>query len=192
MGESLKSPPKHVDSFREDATLKIKDIKMALKASRGGREYDKFVADGSGDTAMRVSTTSSSTTSTVVETGAGGSSSGTGTATEVTETIILVATDVLGKSRIGIQIFNTGASATTQNAIYKVYASLRLSPGAVGGTNWTQIGDDIQVAQATNAYKAIATTPIRWIAITGEAVGADFLGDGVDLATTTNIYLMAD
>ena len=35
---------------------------MALKDSRGGREYDKFVADASGDTAMRVSTTSSTTT----------------------------------------------------------------------------------------------------------------------------------
>ena len=30
---------------------------MALKGSRGGREYDKFVADGSGDTSLRVTTT---------------------------------------------------------------------------------------------------------------------------------------
>ena len=37
---------------------------MALKDSRGGREYDKFVADGSGDASIRVTSTSSVTTST--------------------------------------------------------------------------------------------------------------------------------
>jgi len=34
---------------------------MALKASRGGREYDKFVADSGGDTALRTTSTSSVT-----------------------------------------------------------------------------------------------------------------------------------
>ena len=167
---------------------------MALRGSRGGREYDKFVADGSGDTAMRVSTTSSSTTSATAGTGSttAGAASGTGVATATSETAILAATDVEGKSRIGIQIFNTGDTATTQNAIYKVYGSLVTTPGTAGGSNWTQIGDDIQVARATNAYKAIATTPIKNISITGESKGADFADGGTPAATTTNIYLMAD
>ena len=167
---------------------------MALKDSRGGREYDKFVADGSGDASIRVTTTSAVTTSATAGTGSttAGAASGTGVATGTSETEILAATDVEGKSRIGIQIFNTGSTATTQNAIYKVYGSLVTTPGTAGGTNWTQIGDDIQVTNASNAYKAISTTPIKNISITGEAVGADFLGDGVDVATTTNIYLMAD
>ena len=167
---------------------------MALKSSRGGREYDKFVADGSGDTAMRVSTTSSSTTSATAGTGSAtaGAASGTGVATATSETEILASTDVEGKSRIGIQIFNTGDTATTQNAIYKVYGSLVTTPGTAAGTNWTQIGDDIQVARATNAYKAIATTPIKNISITGESKGADFADGGTPIATTTNIYLMAD
>jgi len=167
---------------------------MALNDSRGAREYDKFVADGSGDTAMRVSTTSSSTTSATAGTGSAtaGAASGTGVATATSETEILAATDVEGKSRIGIQIFNTGDTATTQNAIYKVYGSLVTTPGTSGGSNWTQIGDDIQVARATNAYKAISTTPIKNISITGESKGADFADGGTPAATTTNIYLMAD
>ena len=167
---------------------------MALKDTRGGREYEKFVADGSGDTSLRVTSTTSVTTTTAVETGAGGSASGTGTATATSETIILVGTDVSGKSRMGIQIFNTGDTATTQNAIYKVYGSLRSSAptNPPGGSDWTQIGDDIQVARSTNAYKAISTTPIKWISITGESKGADFADGGTPAATTTNIYLMAD
>ena len=167
---------------------------MALRDSRGSREYDKFVADGSGDTAMRVSTTSSSTTSATAGTGSAtaGAASGTGVATATSETSILAATDVEGKSRIGIQIFNTGDTGTTQNAIYKVYGSLVTTPGSAGGSNWTQIGDDIQVARATNAYKAISTTPIKNISITGESKGADFADGGTPAATTTNIYLMAD
>ena len=167
---------------------------MALRDTRGGREFDKFVADGSGDTAMRVSTTSSSTTSATAGTGSttAAAASGTGVATATSETEILASTDVEGKSRIGIQIFNTGDTATTQNAIYKVYGSLVTTPGTAGGSNWTQIGDDIQVARATNAYKAIATTPIKNISITGESKGADFADGGTPAATTTNIYLMAD
>ena len=80
---------------------------MALKDGRGGREYDKFVADGSGDTAMRVSTTSTTTTSATAGTGSttAGAASGTGVATATTETEILAATDVEGMARIGIQIF---------------------------------------------------------------------------------------
>ena len=73
-----------------------------------------------------------------------------------------------------------------------MYGSLVTTPGTAAGTNWTQIGDDIQVARATNAYKAISTTPIKNISITGESKGADFADGGTPAATTTNIYLMAD
>jgi len=167
---------------------------MALSDNRGSREFDKFVADGSGETSLRVSTTSSSTTSATAGSGSAsaGAASGTGTATATSETVILDSTSVEGKSRISVQIFNTGDTATTQNAVYKVYGSLLTTPGTVGGTNWTQIGDDIQVARATNAYKAISTTPIKYIGITGESKGADFADGGSPAATTTNIYLMAD
>lgn len=167
---------------------------MALSDNRGSREFDKFVADGSGETSLRVSTTSSSTTSATAGSGSAsaGAASGTGTATATSETVILDSTSVEGKSRISVQIFNTGDTGTTQNAVYKVYGSLLTTPGTVGGSNWTQIGDDIQVVRATNAYKAISTTPIKHIGITGESKGADFADGGTPAATTTNIYLMAD
>ena len=167
---------------------------MALKDSRGGREYDKFVADASGDASVRVTSTSSVTASTTVETGLGGSAGGTGTLTGTSETIILGATDVEGKSRIGIQIFNTGVTNNTQGATYKVYGSLRDSAptNPPGGTDWTQIGDNINIAYNSNAYKAIATTPMKFISVTGEATDNDYLSDGGETATTTNIYLMAD
>ena len=152
---------------------------MALKDSRGGREFDKFVADGSGDTSMRVTTTTavttsaSNTTATVEDTLAASAS------------VVLTETDVEGKSRIGIQIFNTGSSNSNQNATFKVYGTLKSSPGTVGGSNWTQIGDDIAVTYNTSAYKAISTTPVKALGITGQT--------GHSTQTSTcDIYLMAD
>ena len=71
---------------------------MALKDTRGGREYDKFMADGSGDTALRVTTTSSVTTSannTSEDVAIGVSSP------LANGTVILTETDVEGKERIG-------------------------------------------------------------------------------------------
>ena len=152
---------------------------MALKGSRGGREYDKFVADGSGDTSLRVTTTTavtpsaSNTTATVEDTSAASAS------------VVLTATDVEGKSRIGIQIFNTGNTNNDQNATFKVFGTLKTSPGTVGGSNWTQIGDDISVDAGSNAYKAISTTPIKSIGITGQTVHASD-------TSTCDVFIMAD
>ena len=149
---------------------------MALKGSRGGREYDKFVADGSGDTSIRVTSTTAVTTSASAATVTVAATSGNGTE-------ILGATDVEGKSRMGIQFFNVTASG---DYTFKVWGSLVSSPGSVGGANWTQIGDDIAVAASTpNAYKAISTTPIKSVGVTCYKTG----GAGTQTAT---VYLMAD
>ena len=169
---------------------------MALKDSRGGREYDKFIADGSGDASIRVTSTSAVTTSATAGTGSttSGFATGTGTATPTGgQTQLLAATSVEGKERIGIQIFNTGtaSSPNTQDATYKVWGSLITTPGTVGGANWTQIGDDINIEEASNAYKAIATTPIKNIGVTGQSIDWNSAG-GTQAATTTNIYIMAD
>ena len=156
---------------------------MALKDSRGGREYDKFLADGSGDTALRVTTTSSVTTSASNTSQA--IAAGDATATPKTGgTVILTEQDVAGKERIGIQIFNTG-SGTPANQLMacKVYGSLKSSRGTVGGSDWTQIGDDIAVVMASSTYKAIATTPVKYIGIWGCTVTD---------ASTTDVYIMAD
>ena len=169
---------------------------MALKETRGKREYDKFVADGSGDTALRVTTTSSVTTS-ATSSGASatsGSGAGTGVTTAAaSETVLVTSTDTAGKERIGIQIFNTGATGTTQNASYKVWGSLVTTPATtVGGSDWTQIGDDIQITNASNGYRAIATTPIKNLGVTGRSRGPSYDGSGSPVDTTSNVYIMAD
>ena len=169
---------------------------MALKDSRGGREYDKFVADGSGDTTLRTTASASVTTSTTSEDG--GASTSSGYASGSGETIATEAdTDmtssfsVEGKDRVGIQMFNTGNAGVTQNSIFKVWGTLLTTPGTTGGGNWTQIGDDIQVARATNSYKAIATTPIKYIVVTARSRGELYEGTGA-VPSTGNVYIMAD
>ena len=160
---------------------------MALKDSRGGREYDKFVADSGGDTALRTTSTSSVTVLTT-STGASsteGHTADSGVETDKdTSTVILDTTDISGKERVGIQIFNNGSGGSSENAVYKVWGTLITTPtGAVGGSNWTQIGDDIAIDAASNAYKAISTTPIKNIGVTGISASSD---------TYTNVYIMAD
>ena len=160
---------------------------MALRDTRGGREFDKFVADATGDTAMRMSVTSS----VVIEVD---STAGTITLegdTHIAEgsaITVLAATAVEGKERIGIQLLNTGvASAANRDTLVQVWGSLVGTPGSLPGTNWTQIGDNIDLNAATSAYKAIATTPIKWVAITA------YLDDpSAEIDTTLVAYLMAD
>ena len=133
---------------------------MALSDNRGSREFDKFVADGSGNTSLRVTSTTSETTS------ASSTSQTVEDTSAASASVVLTATDVEGKSRIGIQIFNTGNLNDDQNATFKVFGTLKTSPGTVGGSNWTQIGDDIEVtASADTAYKAIATTPLKHVLV---------------------------
>ena len=165
---------------------------MALKDTRGGREYDKFVADSGGDTALRTTSTSSVTAVTAsygastttpssstgavdtIHTGVGTILIGKGTASADANVV------VAGKNRIGIQIFNTGANSVTCKVMGNLVED---SAGPVTGTDYTQIGDDIVVANGTSAYKAIATTPIFNIGLSAVAASG---------GTVVNAYLMAD
>ena len=127
---------------------------MALKDTRGGREYDKFLADGSGETGIRVITGAHET----IET------SGTATisSTSTPGAVVLAAVDVTGKQRIGLQFINAGSVTAT----FKVFGSLLASPGTYDAAKYTQIGDDIEVTAANDtAYKAIATTPLKHVLI---------------------------
>ena len=160
---------------------------MALKDTRGSREYDKFVADTSGDTALRVTATSA-VTAVTVSSGASTTVPSSGGVSTTSSGVILIgkgsAADenvvVAGKNRIGIQIYNTGG----QSATYKVYGNLVSgSTGDVNATNYTQIGDDITVAAGATAYRAISTTPIYNIGVHGTAASS---------TTDTNVYIMAD
>ena len=167
---------------------------MALKASRGGREYDKFIADGSGDTALRVTATSSVTTSTSGGTiAAGVAVAHNGSPSTAPGTTILAATDVSGKDRVALQFFNIDSDASVPNLVFKVWGTLVGSPGSpsvvpTAGTAWTQIGDDISVTGAAfNGYKSIATTPIKSIAVTCLRTS----DSGADTDTAA-VYIMAD
>ena len=155
---------------------------MALKENRGGREFDKFVADGSGDTALRVTTTSSVTTS------ANNTSAAVaiGVSSPLANgTVVLTETDVEGKERIGIQIFNTGAAASSRLMTCKVFGTLKPTSGlgVVTSSDWTQIGDDIEVTAGSSSYRAISTTPVRAIGIWAGTASA---------TSTTDVYIMAD
>ena len=122
--------------------------------TRGKREYDKFVEDVSGNTGMRVVTTSNETLE----------ASGTATisASSTPGAVVLAATNVTGKQRIGLQFINGGSV----DATFKVFGSLLDSPGTYATNKWTQIGDDIScTASAITAYKAIATTPVKFLLV---------------------------
>ena len=75
-------------------------------------------------------------------------------------------------NRYSIQIFNGDGSVV---GVAKVWASLVDLPGAVGGSDWTQVGDDISIATSSSALKAISTTPVRWLSVNATGNGADLL-----------------
>lgn len=95
--------------------------------------------------------------------------SASGTDNDVTSTsnpgdTVLAPTEVRGVDKFGLQFIEVNNNACT----VKVYGSLVEEPGATIGTNWNQIGDDISVGANSNAYKAISTTPLKWIAVTAK------------------------
>ena len=170
---------------------------MALKDSRGGREYDKFLADSSGDTALRVTATSSVLVTADTSAGAEEVLGATHDTADTGEKVLMAATDVSGKSRIGLQVWNLGdgsAHATNYDLKVRVWGTLKAAAdyGSVPGVAWTQIGDDIDLDAAAgsdaSAYRAIATTPIKYIAVTAYLDGAG----GGPLNTTAHCYIMAD
>ena len=90
--------------------------------------------------------------------------SNTETAVGSSETTVLDKCDVSLYNRYAIQIFNTDSTDGT----VKVYGSLKDEPASEGGSDWTQIGDDITVD--ANALKAISTTALKHLCVraTGE------------------------
>ena len=89
--------------------------------------------------------------------------SNTATAVGGSETTVLDKFDCALYNRYAIQIFNSDGSVA---ATAKVFGSLKDSPGSEGGSDWTQVGDDISVGTSSNALKAISTTPMRHLCVT--------------------------
>jgi len=96
--------------------------------------------------------------------------SNTETAVGGSETTVLDKFDCALYNRYAIQIFNSDGSVA---ATAKVFGSLKDAPGSEGGSDWTQVGDDISVGTSSNALKAISTTPIRHLCVRATGNGAD-------------------
>ena len=96
--------------------------------------------------------------------------SNTETAVGGSETTVLDKFDCALYNRYAIQIFNSDGSVA---ATAKVFGSLKDSPGSEGGSDWTQVGDDISVGTSSNALKAISTSPIRHLCVRATGNGAD-------------------
>jgi len=96
--------------------------------------------------------------------------SNTETAVGGSETTVLDKFDCALYNRYAIQIFNSDGSVA---GTVKVFGSLKDAPGSEGGSDWTQVGDDISVGTSSNALKAISTTPIRHLCVRATGNGAD-------------------
>ena len=73
--------------------------------------------------------------------------------------------DATAYERATLQIKH-GVDSGTATITAKVYGSLFDAAGTVGGANWTQIGDDIEITNASSAMKSIATTGLRKLGVT--------------------------
>ena len=94
----------------------------------------------------------------------------TETAVGGSETTVLDKFDCALYNRYSIQIFNSDGSTA---GVAKVYGSLKDEPSTEGGSDWTQVGDDISVGTSSNALKAISTTPLRHLCVRATGNGAD-------------------
>ena len=96
--------------------------------------------------------------------------SNTETAVGGSETTVLDKFDAALYNRFAIQIFNSDGYVA---ATAKVFGSLKDSPGSEGGSDWTQVGDDISVGTSSNALKAISTTALKHLCVRATGNGAD-------------------
>ena len=94
----------------------------------------------------------------------------TETAVGGSETTVLDKFDAALYNRFAIQILNSDGSTA---GVAKVYGSLKDEPGAEGGSDWTQVGDDISVGTSSNALKSISTTALKHLCVRATGNGAD-------------------
>ena len=87
---------------------------------------------------------------------------------------LIPKTDVKMAERITLQFVNEAANAHQ----VKVFGTCRLGAGTVGGTDWTQIGDTVDVPATGSTIKSISTTGLVSFAATasgtnGQAMAYD-------------------
>ena len=96
--------------------------------------------------------------------------SNTETAVGGSETTVLDKFDAALYNRFAIQILNSDGSTA---GVAKVYGSLKDEPGTEGGSDWTQVGEDISVGTSSNALKSISTTALKHLCVRATGNGAD-------------------
>ena len=79
--------------------------------------------------------------------------------------------DATAYERATIQIKHGLSDSDTNTITAKVFGSLFDAAGTVGQSNWTQIGDDIEITNASSAMKSIATTGLRKLGVTMTVAG---------------------
>ena len=85
--------------------------------------------------------------------------------------VVLSEIDATAFERATIQIKHGLSGSDTNTITAKVFGSLYDAAGTVGGSNWTQIGDDITITNASNALKSISTTGLRKLGVTMTVAG---------------------
>lgn len=150
---------------------------MALKDGMQGREYDKFLADASGNTAVRVMTT--------IGSGSESLAYATGAYTDIAATEYAVSglNNVALDGKIGSWfVFNSGA---TSAITYKMYASYisGASDWTLADTagEWDQVGSDI-------AISAGATKHIPWQNTYRNVTLTSVAGSGTTSVTYAQVY----
>ena len=138
---------------------------MALKDGMQGREYDKFLADSSGDTAIRtISVAGSGSESLAYATGS--LANVTATETAVTDLNNVALDGKKGSWFVYNDDTDTGGDALTFK-MYAAYVSGATDWALATDSEWDQVGSDISVAAGAtkhipfnNVYRNVTLTVV--------------------------------
>tara|TARA_Y100001963_G_C6618436_1_gene370519 strand:+ start:30 stop:482 length:453 start_codon:yes stop_codon:yes gene_type:complete len=133
---------------------------MALKDGMQGREYDKFVADTSGNTAIRTSLVQSDANVFYA----------TGAYTNVAGTEVPISglnnQDINGREGSWF-VYNSGATSAITFKMYAAYVTGATDWAAATDAQWDQVGSDISVSAGatkhipfTNTYRSVTLTAV--------------------------------
>jgi len=92
-----------------------------------------------------------------------------------TYVVIIDAYDVSSYDRASIQVLANDSEGLTCQVWGSLFDGAEATP--VTNSKWVQIGDDIVVALNSGSMKSIATTALRFLAVTVKATDGTAVGD---------------
>ena len=149
---------------------------MALKDGMQGREYDKFLADASGNTAVRVMTT--------IGSGSESLAYATGAAANVsaTEVAITGLNNIALDGKIGSWfVYNDDSDGGTEALTFRMYAAYVSGAtdwAASTDAQWDQVGSDIAVSAGATKHIPWQNT-YRYVTLTVAGPGGPATNDVV-------------